>query len=78
MIFRGRPGSIIITETLTHVYQISSASDMGTILTAVYGIGSTIVELIGGPALGVALTAVFVFLAYKSAAVLFSKFFNKK
>jgi hypothetical protein len=78
MIFRGRPSSIIIIEVVSHAASISSVTDLNSAIRLIYSLVSLITELVGGPALGVLLTIIFTFISYKSIALLFSKFFNRK
>lgn len=78
MIFRGRSGSVIISEAVYHTNALIQAPSLSGAFSAIAGIGSSLAELVGGPALGVAITAVFIFITYKCAAVIFTKLFNRK
>lgn len=78
MIFRGRPSSTIVIEVIGHSHNIIHASSVNNFLSSVASLSGAFAELIGGPALGIVITAAFVFITYKCAAVLFAKFFNRK
>lgn len=78
MIFRGRPSGIIIAEASYYAGKLLSANDLNTFMLNVSALGSNAAELLGGPALGIALTAVFVFISYKCVALVFNKLFNRK
>lgn len=78
MVFRGRSGSVIIAETICHINALIQAPSLSGLFSALASVGSSLAELIGGPSLGIAITAVFVFITFKCAAVLFSKLFNRK
>ena len=78
MIFRGRASSVIIIEVVTYATNVISAPSLQSALSSMYGVASAVVELVGGPALGITLTAIFVFIAYKCMSLIFSKLFNRK
>lgn len=78
MVFRGRPSSTIIVEVMSHTNSLMHANNVNSVLSSLVGLSGTFAELIGGPALGIVITAAFVFIAYKCMAALFAKFFNRK
>jgi|JI61114BRNA_FD_contig_21_1706983_length_409_multi_14_in_0_out_0_1 hypothetical protein len=78
MIFRGRSISDVSVDFLNGAHGFLNAVDFAALGSGLAGMGGALAELVGGPALGVALNVLWVILSYKTLSLTYSKLFNRR